>query len=157
MKTDFRLSLGNEAYLGKYHEVFHDSALYSRYFSDDDRLEKVLRYAVSNRELWVAANGASDEIIGVMQVQLMGFFGAFPYLALLGVKKEWRSKGAGRFLIAAFEEAARQRGCEKTSLMASSFNPRAIRLYQSVGYKKIGYLDDAFKRGIGEYIFVKTL
>jgi ribosomal protein S18 acetylase RimI-like enzyme len=102
-------------------------------------------------------NGEGGETVGVMQVQLRGFFGAFPYLALLGVRKEWRGRGAGRFMMAAFEEAARQEGCDKTSLMASSFNPRAIRLYQSLGYKKIGYLDDAFKKGIGEYIFVKRL
>jgi ribosomal protein S18 acetylase RimI-like enzyme len=157
MNIDFRLSLGNESAFDKYKEVFYDSALYSRYFAGDDRLEKILRYALSKNELWVATNGEGGEIAGVMQVQLTGFFGAFPYLALLGVKKEWRGKGAGHFLIKAFEEAARQQGYEKTSLMASSFNPRAIRLYQSLGYKKIGYLDDAFKPGIGEYIFVKRL
>jgi ribosomal protein S18 acetylase RimI-like enzyme len=157
MTPDIRLSLGVAENLGRYEEVFHNSALYSRYFADDDRLVQILRYALDHRELWVAANGGGDEVIGVMHVQLTGFFGAFPYLALLGVKKEWRGKGAGRFMIAAFEEAARQSGYSRTSIMASSFNPRAARLYQSLGYKKIGYLEDAFKKGIGEHIFVKTL
>ncbi|MDR1580986.1 MAG: GNAT family N-acetyltransferase [Synergistaceae bacterium] len=157
MALDIRLSLGISDDIGGYEEVFRDSALYSRYFADDDRLVRTLLYALERRELWVAANGASGGIIGVMQVQMTGFFGAFPYLALLGVKKEWRGKGAGRFMIAAFEEAARQGGYRKTSIMASSFNPRAANLYRSLGYKKIGYLEDAFKKGIGEYIFVKTL
>jgi ribosomal protein S18 acetylase RimI-like enzyme len=157
MIKNIRLSLGNHDRLGAYEDVFRDSALYSRYFADDDRLARILRYAADRRELWAAANGEGGEVIGVMQIQMTGFFGAFPYLALLGVSKEWRGRGAGRFMIAAFEEAARQGGYPKTSMMASSFNPRALRLYQSLGYKKIGYLDDAFKKGIGEHILVKTL
>jgi ribosomal protein S18 acetylase RimI-like enzyme len=154
---DVRFSLGVADRLSVYEGVFADSALHARYFADDDRLSKILRGAAECRELWEAANGVGGETVGVMLVQLTGFFGAFPYLALLGVKKEWRGHGVGRVMIAAFEEAARQSGSSKTSLMVSSFNPRARRLYQSLGYKKIGYLDDAFKKGIGEYIMVKNL
>jgi len=157
MKQDFHLSLGTEEFLAEYEEAFQDSSLYANYFTEDDRLMRSLREALENRELWVAANGHGGEIVGVMRIQMKGFFGGFPYLALVAVKRDWRGRGVGHFMLAAFEEAARQQGFEKVSLLTSSFNTRAIRLYRSLGYKKIGYLDDAFKKGIGEYIFVKSL
>ena len=157
MKPDFHLSLGTEEFLAEYEAVFHGSPLYDNYFAEDDRLMCMLRDAIEARELWVATNGPGGEIVGAIRVQMKGFFGGFPYLALAGVKQNWRGRGAGHFLLAAFEEAARQQGFDKVSLMASSFNPRAIRLYRSFGYRKIGYLEDAFKKGIGEYIFVKRL
>lgn len=156
MKPFFiKLSLGNAASFEQYKEVFFESTLYARYFSDDDRLDRVLTEALEKKELWVAT--ADNEVVGVMEVRLTGFFGAFPYLALLGVKKGWRGMGVGHQMIAAFEEAARQLGYPRVSLMVSQFNPRAKNLYQSLGYKKIGYLPDAFKKGNDENIMVKDL
>jgi ribosomal protein S18 acetylase RimI-like enzyme len=158
MTGDFvHISLGSEENIGLYQEVFHDSALYSRYYEDNDILLCTLEKAVANRELWIGTHGEGGEIVAVMQVMLRGFFGGFPYLALLGVKKGWRGMGVGHFMIASFEEAARQLGYAKTSILTSSFNQRARRLYQSLGYKKIGFLQDAFRKGIDEIIFVKTL
>lgn len=149
------ISWGEPEKLEEYREVFLDSLLFERYFSDDDRLRDSLRHALENRELLVAKSGA--ETVGVMEVRFTGFFGAFPYLALLGVKKGWRGMGVGRQMIAFFEEAARQLGYARTSIMASGFNPRARNLYQSLGYKRIGGLANAFKEGIDENIYVKEL
>lgn len=150
-----KICLGDAARLEEYREVFFDSLLWDRYFADDDRLRGSLCAALQKRELLVAAHG--EEVVGVMEVRLDGFFGGFPYLALLGVKKGWRGMGAGHQLLRFYEAMAREAGYVRASIMVSSFNPRARRLYQSVGYRKIGYLDDAFKPGNGEYILVKDL
>lgn len=152
---DLEFKIGNIEDVELYREVFLDSSLYDRYFHQDDRLEKSLREALKKRELFIAMH--QSEVIAVMEIRFNGFFGAFPYLALLGVKKGWRNQGVGRRMLEFYEEAARQLGYSRSSLMVSSFNPRARNLYQSLGYKKIGMLPDAFKAGIDENIMVKDL
>ena len=137
-------------------EVFLDSALYDRYFSRDDRLDKILAEAAGKGDLWLAVN-SRDEVVGAMQMELTGFFGAFPYLALLGVKKNYRGMGVGHTLLRVFEGVAREKGYRKASLLVSHFNPRARALYQSMGYKRVGYVPDAILPGIHENIMVKDL
>ena len=65
--------------------VFDNSPLHERYFTEPGRLERMLTSAIGRGELWMAAC-ASGEVVGVMWVDLDGFFGGFPYLALLGVR-----------------------------------------------------------------------
>ena len=101
-----RFEAGKEDDFSNYEAVFADSPLYRNYFSDDDRLKQVIRGALNAKELVVVLSG--DEVVGVMEVRFKGFFGAFPYLALLGVKKGWRGKGIGRQMLIFFEEASRQ-------------------------------------------------
>ncbi len=149
------IALANPALLEEYRAVFFDCVLYDRYFADDDRLRAILAVALEKNELLEARVGG--ELAGVMEVRLTGFFDAFPYLALLGVKKGWRKMGVGRQMLAFYEEMARQCGYKRVSLMVSAFNPRAKNLYQSLGYKRIGFLPSAFKEGNDENIMVKDL
>lgn len=147
--------IGKLENLEQYKEVFFDSALFHHYFQDDDRLTDSLREALQKKELFAVYH--KEEIVGAMEIRFKGFFGAFPYLALLGVKKGWRGQGVGKKMLGFFEEAARQLGHSRTSLMVSGFNVRAKNLYQSLGYRKIGMLENAFKEGIDENIMVKEL
>ena len=149
------IALANPARLEEYRGVFFDSVLFDRYFADDDRLRTILAAALEKNELLEARVG--DEVVGVMEVRLNGFFEAFPYLALLGVKKGWRKMGVGHRMLAFYEEMARQCGYQRASLMVSAFNPRAKNLYQSLGYRRIGFLPSAFKEGNDENIMVKDL
>ena len=90
-------------------EVFLDSALYDRYFSGDNRLYEILTAAIGKGDLWLAVS-ARGEVAGAMQMDLTGFFGAFPYLALLGVKKAYRGMGVGHTLLRVYEGVAREKG-----------------------------------------------
>lgn len=137
-------------------EVFLDSALYDHYFTREGRLDNILSTAVAKGDLWLAVD-SHNEVVGAMQVELTGFFGAFPYLALLGVKKRFRGMGVGHTLLQVYEGVARELGFRKVSLLVSSFNPRAKALYQSMGYRKVGYVPDAILPGLDENIMVKTL
>lgn len=142
--------------LSEVREVFWDSALYVHYFSRDGRLDQILADAVEKQELWLAVD-SHGEVVGAMWMELTGFFDAFPYLALLGVKKRFRGMGVGHILLRVFEGVAREKGYRKVSLLVSHFNPRAKALYQSMGYKKVGYVPDAMIEGVHENIMVKTL
>lgn len=136
--------------------IFQDSALHDRYFAGSDRLEEILRDGIGKGELYLAVKSAG-EAVGAMQIDLHGFFGAFPYLALLGVRRDSRGMGVGHTLLQTFEGVGKALGYGKVSLLVSHFNPRAKALYQSMGYRKVGYLENALKEGIHENIMVKSL
>lgn len=146
----------DESRLSECHEVFVDSALYDHYFSEEGRLDKQLATAVARGDLWIAVT-SQNEVVGCMWMELDGFFGVFPYLSLLGVKKNCRGMGIGHVLLGTFEGVARKLGYRKASMLVSHFNPRAKALYQSMGYQKVGYVPDAILPGIHENIMVKDL
>ena len=54
-----------------------------------------------------------------MWIEPDGFFGAFPYLALLGVKKAFRGMGIGHTLVETFIGVSRSLGYRKCSLLVS--------------------------------------
>ena len=151
-----QIKKADESQLSACHQVFLDSSLYDHYFSEEGRLDQQLAKAVSRGELWVAVT-AQDEVVGCMWIELDGFFGAFPYLALLGVKKSFRGMGIGHVLLETFIGVSRSLGYKKCSLLVSHFNPRAKNLYQSLGFKKVGYVPDCILPGIHENIMVKEL
>ena len=151
-----RITKADESRLSACHEVFLDSPLYDHYFSQEGRLDKQLSTAISRGELWIALT-AQDEVVGCMWMEPDGFFDAFPYLALLGVKKSFRGMGIGHTLVETFIGVSRSLGYKKCSLLVSHFNPRAKNLYQSLGFKKVGYVPDCILPGIHENIMVKEL
>ena len=151
-----RITRADESRLSACHEVFLDSPLYDHYFTQEGRLDSLLADGIARRELWVALT-AQDEVAGCMWMEPDGFFGAFPYLALLGVKKSFRGMGIGHTLVETFIGVSRSLGYRKCSLLVSHFNPRAKNLYQSLGFKKVGYVPDCILPGIHENIMVKDL
>ena len=151
-----RITRADESRLSACHEVFLDSPLYDHYFSQEGRLDKQLSTAISRGELWIALT-AQGEVAGCMWMEPNGFFGAFPYLALLGVKKSFRGMGIGHTLVETFIGVSRSLGYRKCSLLVSHFNPRAKNLYQSLGFRKVGYVPDCILPGIHENIMVKDL
>ena len=66
--------------------IFEDSALYSHYFTDGERLPAILREGMDKGELFLALNSAGEPV-GAMQIELKGFFGFSPI---------WRCWGCGR-------------------------------------------------------------
>ena len=151
-----RIVRADESRLAECHEVFVDSALYDHYFVEEGRLDRHLSTALERGELWIALD-TRDQVVGAMVIELNGFFGAFPYLALLGVRKDCRGMGIGHVLLGTFEGVARKLGYRKCSMLVSHFNPRARALYQSLGYRKMGYVPDCILPGIHENIMVMDL
>ena len=151
-----RITRAEASRLDACHAVFLDSALYDHYFTQEGRLDRQLSTAIDRGELWVALT-SQDEVAGCMWMEPDGFFGAFPYLALLGVKKSFRGMGIGHMLLETFIGVSRSLGYKKCSLLVSHFNPRAKNLYQSLGFKKVGYVPDCILPGIHENIMVKDL
>ena len=117
--------------------VFADSEIYERYFSEPGALARSLENALNAGELYVAC-GSAGEVLGVMRARARG-------------------RGVGHFLLAEFEAMARVQGAGRVALMVSDFNEKAQALYLSLGYWELGRLPDAVRKGVSELVLIKDL
>lgn len=60
------------------------------------------------------------------------------YVFAFRVKRAWRNRGIGAFLMGHVEEDLHQRGFNYVTLNVAKENPDAKRLYKRLGYKVIG-------------------
>ena len=104
------------------------------------------------REVYLALPG--EEIAGftilVMQGALVG------YIQSICVAPEWRNRGIGSQLMR-FTENRVFSESPNAFIMVSSFNPDAKRLYNRLGYEKIGELKDFIIPGHSEYLLRKSI
>ena len=78
---------------------------------------------------------------GTMRAGLSGFTGwGWLFIQWLWVAQESRGDGLGRRLITMAEDEARVRGCRGAHI--DTFNPAALELYQTMGYRPFGALED---------------
>ena len=109
----------------------------------------VLRWPGSS--LFVAE---AEKPIGFILLHPKGFLGS-PYVAAVVVTKECRGVGIGsRMLVFAEEIFA---GSRHLYLCVSSFNSRAMALYERHGYVEVGELPDFIADGYSEFLLCKRL
>lgn len=108
----------------------------------------------ATREVYVAANGETNEIVGFVILIMRGAF--VGYMQSVAVREDWRGRGLGSQLIA-FAEARIFREVPNAFSLVSSFNERARRLYLRLGYEIVGELRDFVVRGHSEWLLRKTL
>ena len=148
---------GDPARLSDYMDVMRDSALFDHYYAPDETvLRDILADALARGALLTAEN-SSGEAVGLMQCEWKGMFGAWPYLALLGVKKRWRGMGVGRKLLSAFERISREMGARQIFICVSAFNPRARALYTSLGFRRIATIPELYRDDVTENVLMKRL
>ena len=78
------------------------------------------------------------------------------YIQTVCVAPEARGKGVGADLVR-FAEERIFRDSPNVFLCVSSFNPRARKLYERLGYTVIGSLDDYLVRGHAEILMRKSI
>ena len=116
----------------------------------------MLLFALAKKELFVALKDQGD-CLGFMYYMPKGVFGSYPYLHLIAVKDEYRNLGIGKQLIKYFEEHSSDYSSTKCFLTVDDFNPKARKLYESIGYHCVGELKDFYKQGITCYIMMKEI
>lgn len=67
------------------------------------------------------------------------------------VRPQWRSHGVGRALLAQAMARARDAGIEALTLTVTAGNGAAERLYESMGFRRYGVLEDAMRHGGRSY------
>lgn len=103
--------------------------------------------------MYVARLGAQRA--GFALVNRRGVVGS-PYLATLAVAREHRERGIGSRLVEYVEDVFRPEALH-LFICVSSFNPRAKRLYERLGYCQVGELPDYFIDGASEALMHKRL
>lgn len=78
-----------------------------------------------------------------------------PYIASIAVASEFRGRSIGAALLAQAERFFP--GARHIFLCVSSFNPRARQLYERLGYREVGVLDDYVIPGASEILMHKRL
>jgi ribosomal protein S18 acetylase RimI-like enzyme len=103
------------------------------------------------REIYVLEYEA--QIAGFVIIQPYGTFKG--YIQTLCVSETFRGKGFGTKLLQFCEERILKIS-PNIFICVSSFNTRAIKLYEEYGFKRIGELDNFVKNGFTELLLRKT-
>ncbi|HYG16295.1 MAG TPA: GNAT family N-acetyltransferase [Bacteroidia bacterium] len=94
------------------------------------------------------------ETVGYTRITLQGAF--VGYINTLVIGQQWQGRGYGSQVIKELENIIFAQ-FPNVFIMASSFNPRAVKLYQSLGYEVIGELKDYAVKGHSEILLRKTI
>ena len=107
------------------------------------------------KEVYVAYVGA--ETAAVAGFLILNMTGAFVgYIQTVCVAPEWRGRGLGALLIS-FAEERIFRETPNVFMCVSSFNTDAQRLYERLGYQRVGELTDYIVAGHSEILLRKTI
>ena len=107
------------------------------------------------KEVYVAFIGA--DIATVAGFLILNMTGAFVgYIQTVCVAPEWRGRGLGAILIH-FAEERIFRETPNVFMCVSSFNTNAQRLYERLGYQRVGELTDYIVAGYSEILLRKTI
>ena len=108
-----------------------------------------------NREYFLYVAHSDGQPCGFMLMHPRGLASS-PYITVLAVARESRSRGVGSRLLQ-FAENFFRNNSRHIFLCVSSFNARARALYERHGYKAVGELKDYVKQGSSEIIMHKLL
>ncbi len=136
-------------------KILQDSEIGKVYFYDYEKTKFLITKAISDQELYVAI-GENEECLGFIYYKSQGMLGSYPYLHIVAVKREYRSRGIGRQLISFFEDNASEYSSTKYFLTVDDFNEKAKHLYEDLGYVCVGTLPDFYKKEISIFLMMKS-
>ena len=144
------------AKLEEYKHIFDNSALYTHYFKKKpELLEQWLTEYMPNAYIAVDRNGNSVGWISISASD--AHIDGLPNITLLGVKDSARGRGIGQMLISFYVDVMTQLGCEECAVVVNDWNPRARKLYDSLGFKLRKSYEDPFIGGFVTHVLVKKL
>lgn len=125
---------------------------------DSDRLSRAQyrRHLDSDSAQVLVASASHNHFLGAAVL----FFRKHSNLARvysLATQPQARGQGVGTALLEAAEHAARRRGCQALRLEVQVDNARAIRLYERIGYMRIGRYVKFYQDGTDAWRYEKAL
>ncbi|MGB7061365.1 MAG: GNAT family N-acetyltransferase [Candidatus Zixiibacteriota bacterium] len=105
-----------------------------------------------SREVYVAL--VKDKVVGFIVLIMSGAL--VGYIQTVGVVPEWRNKGVGSKLLKFAEDLIFSKA-PNVFMCVSSFNKKAQKLYEMLGYATIGELKDYIVPGHSEILLRKTV
>lgn len=116
-----------------YKKIFEGSKLLEHY---GDNIYMWMEAGLAEGSVWIAEDGRGESV-GFMCMQLKSMYADLPYLALLGVRSDYRSHGVGQLLIKYFIDSYEALGIDRGLIAVNDFNPLARRLYEDMGFHKL--------------------
>jgi len=104
------------------------------------------------REIFMAE--FENELAGFVIMQTLGTFKG--YIQTICITEAWRGMGLGTLLLQFCENRILSYS-PNVFICVSSFNEGAIRLYEQLGFKLVGELDNFIKQGFTELLYRKTI
>ena len=144
------------AKLEEYKRIFDNSPLYNHYFKKNPKLlEKWLVDFMPNAYIAVDRNGNS---VGWASISASDpHVDGLPNLTLLAVKDTARGRGIGQMLLNFYMSVMQQLGFEECAVVVNDWNPRARKLYDSLGFKLRKSFEDPFVGSFVDHMLVKKL
>ena len=141
----------------EYKRIFENSQLYNHYFKKTDLLDQWLSNSLKKGEAYVAVN-RSGEAVGWISIRLSDeMVDGLPNVQLLAVKDTQRGRGIGQMLLNFYIEVMKQVGFKECAIVVSDWNPRARKLYDSLGFKLRKSFDDPAVGGVMDHMLVRKL
>jgi len=150
---EIRIKPGTIEYVSECKEAFKNSELGNAYYTTDELMTTRFSEGISNKEIFIALN-ENDQFLGYIMIVMNGAFGNFPYCRSIAVKKEFRGRGIGTYLLRYFETIGFANS-NRLFILVSDFNLDAKKLYERLGYTAVGIVPNLFKDGITENILIK--
>ena len=94
------------------------------------------------------------KLAGFVIMQTQGTFKG--YIQTICIDKDYRGQGYGKKLLLHCESRILSYS-PNIFICVSSFNSGAIKLYEEIGYKRVGELENFLKTGYSELLFRKTV
>ncbi|MBR2041058.1 MAG: GNAT family N-acetyltransferase [Oscillospiraceae bacterium] len=157
MANMIEIEKADPAKIEEYKRIFENSPLYNHYFKKTDLLDKVLSDALKKGEAYVAID-RNGEAVGYMSMKASDpTVDGLPCMTLLGVKDTKRGRGIGQMLIAFYIGVMSGLGFKECALIVNDWNPRARKLYDSLGFKLRRSFEDVVIGGWMNHILVRKL
>ena len=157
MANMIEIEKADPAKIEEYKRIFENSPLYNHYFKRTDLLDKVLSDALKKGEAYVAID-RNGEAVGYMSMKASDpTVDGLPCMTLLGVKDTKRGRGIGQMLIAFYIGVMSGLGFKECALIVNDWNPRARKLYDSLGFKLRRSFEDVVIGGWMNHILVRKL
>lgn len=135
----------------EYKRIFDGSKLYKHY---GENVYDWMGSALANDEVWIAED-RNGEAVGFMWMQIESVYANMPYLALLGVRSDYRSHGVGQMLIKYFIESYESKGYDRGFIAVNDFNPLARRLYEDMGFHKFMQMPESLDPSHSLYLLMR--
>lgn len=143
--------------LEEYKTIFNNCSLYNHYFKKTDLLDQWLTNAIKKGEGFVAVDRNGEAVGWATICPCDPLTDNLPHLMLLAVKENFRGRGIGQMMIHFYTEVMKGLGCEECAIIVSDWNPRARKLYDSLGFKLRKSMEDPVVGGFIDHILVKKL
>lgn len=135
-------------------KIINDSELGHVYFNKDEaRIHRLVAYEISKEQVLVVVDDEAN-CIAALNYDLRGAFHMHPYIHILVVCKQHKSKGIGKTLMRYFEQEIIE-DASKIFLLAGKWNTHAIKFYESLGYSQLCEIDGFYTKNVKEILMLK--